>query len=483
MFDIENSPETKKDSDDKNQDTHGRAKIMVIGIGGGGCNAVNTMIREGLTGVRYVVANTDAQALQASLAEQKIQLGIEITKGLGAGANPEIGKQAAMEDYEKVADALEGSDMVFITAGMGGGTGTGAAPVIAKLSKDIGALTVGVVTKPFRFEGKKRKRQAETGITELESCVDSLITIPNEKLLELAGDNLTLVETFKEADGVLLNAVRGISDLINNTGLINADFADVATVMLNKGMALMGTGIAKGEDRALEAAKQAISSPLLEDISIEGATGVIVNISGDESLTTAETNKAMNLITDEADEEAEIIFGTVIDETLGDEVRVTVIATGLGGKLFDPIEEKPSPHSYFQQTAASSFRTNHFSQPAPQTPDELQKDQKVIERKDRVEESTPEEDRELLEAKDKEESKDETEKRPVEKELETTSQPFLIKQEQEDEERQTSSSEIEEENKGFSRAKRIAQKLGFMNFEDEDFDTPSHERNQEHEDK
>ena len=306
------------------------ARIKVVGVGGGGCNAVNTMIRSGLSGVEYI---TDAQALSISLAQTKIQLGGNVTKGLGAGANPEIGKKSALEDYEKISEVLKGADMVFITAGMGGGTGTGAAPVIAKLAKELGALTVGVVTKPFVFEGKKRFKQAEEGIRNLEESVDSLITIPNQRLLYLAGENLSLVDTFKKADEVLLNAVRGISDLINNTGHINADFADVSTVMANKGLALMGTGSAAGAGRAIKAATDAISSPLLEDISINGATGIIINITGSDSLTMHETNEAVTLIMEAADENAEIIFGTVIDNNCGDEVKVTVIATGLGGQI------------------------------------------------------------------------------------------------------------------------------------------------------
>lgn len=305
------------------------AKIKVIGVGGGGCNAVNTMIRSGLMGVEYIVANTDSQALAANLAGTKIQLGGNVTKGLGAGANPEVGRKAAIEDYERLSEVLDGSDMVFVTAGMGGGTGTGAAPVIAKLARELGALTVGVVTKPFMFEGKKRSRQAEEGIRSLEESVDSLICIPNQRLLQLAGENLSLVDTFKAADEVLLNAVQGISDLINNTGLINADFADVSTVMTNKGLSLMGTGTASGPDRAIKAAKTAISSPLLEDVSIDGATGIIINITGNSSLTTHETNHAVTLIMEAADEDAEIIFGTVIDENMGENVKVTVIATGL----------------------------------------------------------------------------------------------------------------------------------------------------------
>lgn len=308
------------------------AKIKVIGVGGGGCNAVNTMIRAGLQGVEYIVANTDIQALNVSLAPTKIQLGLDVTKGLGAGANPEIGRKAALDEYEKLSEVIEGADMVFITAGMGGGTGTGAGPVIAKLAKELGALTVGVVTKPFLFEGKKRSKQAESGILVLEENVDSLITIPNQRLLYLAGENLSLVETFKKADEILLNAVRGISDLINNVGHINADFADVRTIMANKGLSLMGTGISHGPDRAIKAATEAISSPLLEDISIDGATGIIINITGSENLSMHETNEAVTLIMEAADEEAEIIFGTVIDNEMGDNLKVTVIATGLNGQ-------------------------------------------------------------------------------------------------------------------------------------------------------
>lgn len=318
MFDI---------ADNENQPTG--AKIKVIGVGGGGCNAVNTMIRSGLVGVEYIVANTDSQALVASLAGTKIQLGGNVTKGLGAGANPEVGRKAAIEDYERLSEVLDGADMVFVTAGMGGGTGTGAAPVIAKLAREMGALTVGVVTKPFMFEGKKRSRQAEEGIRSLEESVDSLICIPNQRLLQLAGENLSLVDTFRAADEVLLNAVQGISDLINNTGHINADFADVSTVMTNKGLSLMGTGSATGAERAVKAAKQAISSPLLEDVSIDGATGIIINITGNSSLTMHETNQAVTLIMEAADEDAEIIFGTVIDDSMGENVKVTVIATGL----------------------------------------------------------------------------------------------------------------------------------------------------------
>jgi cell division protein FtsZ len=309
------------------------AKIKVVGVGGGGCNAVNTMIRSGLDGVEFITANTDRQALDASLAPIKIAIGQELTKGLGAGANPEIGRKAALEDYAKISELLAGSDMVFITAGMGGGTGTGAAPVFAKIAKEIGALTVGVVTKPFMFEGKKRMRHAEHGMACLRESVDSLITIPNQRLLAISGQTLSMVDAFKKADDVLLNAVQGISDLINHTGLINSDFADVKTIMQNKGLALMGIGFGEGEHRAVEAATNAISSPLLDDISIDGATGIIINITGGSNLKIHEVNEATTLIMEAAHEDAEIIFGTVIDESIKDAVKVTVIATGLGGQV------------------------------------------------------------------------------------------------------------------------------------------------------
>jgi cell division protein FtsZ len=307
------------------------AKIKVVGVGGSGCNAVNTMIRTGLEGVEFITANTDKQALDASLAPIKLAIGQELTKGLGAGANPEIGRKAALEDYAKISELLTGADMVFITAGMGGGTGTGAAPVFAKIAKEVGALTVGVVTKPFIFEGKKRMRHAEHGMTCLRESVDSLITIPNQRLLAISGATLSMVEAFKKADEVLLNAVQGISDLINHTGLINSDFADVKTIMQNKGLALMGIGFGEGEHRAVEAATNAISSPLLEDISIDGATGIIINITGGPNLKIHEVNEATTLIMEAAHDDAEIIFGTVIDESIKDAVKVTVIATGLGG--------------------------------------------------------------------------------------------------------------------------------------------------------
>lgn len=305
------------------------ARIKVIGVGGSGCNAVNTMIKMGLQGVDFITANTDIQALNASLAPTKIAIGQDVTRGLGAGANPEIGRKAALEDYAKIAELIAGADMVFITAGMGGGTGTGAAPIVAKIAKEAGALTVGVVTKPFIFEGRKRMKHAEEGLAALRENVDSLIMIPNQRLLAVSGAKLSMMDAFKKADEVLLNAVQGISDLINCTGHINCDFADVRTIMNNRGMALMGIGNAKGEHRAVEAATNAISSPLLEDVSINGATGIIINITGGPDLSIHEVNEATTLIMEAAHPDAEIIFGTVIDEAMGDAVKITVIATGL----------------------------------------------------------------------------------------------------------------------------------------------------------
>jgi len=306
------------------------ARIKVIGIGGGGGNAVNTMIGAKLNGVEFLVANTDAQSLEASRAPVKIQLGSSVTKGLGAGANPEIGRRAALEDQERIKEYLAGSDMIFLTAGMGGGTGTGGAPVIARMGREVGALTVGVVTKPFLFEGKKRLRQAEAGIEELKQSVDTLIVIPNQRLLSIAAKTTTMLEAFHKADDVLLQAVRGISDLIITPGLINLDFADVRTVMGEMGLALMGASSASGENRAIEAAQKAISSPLLEDIAIQGARGVLINITGGPDLCLHEINEAASMIQEEAHDDANIIFGAVIDETMSDEIRITVIATGFG---------------------------------------------------------------------------------------------------------------------------------------------------------
>ncbi len=324
------------------ENTNFGATIKVIGVGGGGSNAVQTMIEGGLTGVEFVVANTDKQALQHNKADEKIQLGRELTKGLGAGANPEIGKRAAIESYNDIVSRLEGADMVFVTAGMGGGTGTGGAPVIAKIAKELGALTIGVVTRPFVFEGKKRKRHADLGIQELKENVDTLIVIPNQKLLSVSTDKTPLLETFKRADQVLLHAVKGISDLINIRGLINLDFADIRTVMAAKGMAIMGSGLATGDNRAVEAATQAISSPLLENISIDGATGIIINVTGGPDLTLWEVNEASTLITEAAHEDAEIIFGAVIDDSMGSNVSVTVIATGFGNESHRMVNDQIS---------------------------------------------------------------------------------------------------------------------------------------------
>jgi len=314
------------------------AKIKVIGIGGGGGNAINNMINASLRGVDFIAANTDAQALEVSKANTKLQLGVNITKGLGAGANPEIGRSAALEDADQLRQALEGSDMVFVTAGLGGGTGTGGAPIVAQLAKEIGALTVAVVTKPFNFEGRQRMRTADNGIKELKEVVDTIITIPNNRLLSLAAKKATFLEMLKKADDVLLYAVKGISDLITIPGLINLDFADVKTIMSEMGMALMGTGMASGEDRATEAAQKAISSPLLEDVSISGAKGVLMNISSGLDLTIDEVQEASSLIQKEAHEDANIIWGTVLDQSAGDELRVTVIATGIG-----EIDARPKP--------------------------------------------------------------------------------------------------------------------------------------------
>ena len=319
------------------EQTNLTARIKVIGVGGGGGNAVNTMIRSNLTGVDFLVANTDAQSLERSQALNKIQLGESVTKGLGAGANPEVGRRAALENQEQLKEHLSGSDMVFITAGMGGGTGTGGAPVIARLAREAGALTVGVVTKPFVFEGKRRLRQAEEGIEELKENVDTLIVIPNQRLLSIAAKTTTMLEAFNKADDVLLQAVRGISDLIITPGLINLDFADVRTVMAEMGLALMGSATASGENRAVEAAQKAISSPLLEDISIQGARGVLINVTGGPDLGVHEINEAASMIQEEAHEDANIIFGAVIDENLTDELRITVIATG----FTDNREERP----------------------------------------------------------------------------------------------------------------------------------------------
>ncbi|MBI5560587.1 MAG: cell division protein FtsZ [Deltaproteobacteria bacterium] len=306
------------------------AKIKVIGVGGCGGNAVDTMITSKLEGVDFIVANTDSQALQMSLADVKIQLGANLTRGLGAGANPEVGKNAALESKERIMEACSGADMVFIAAGLGGGTGTGGAPVVAEAAKECGALVVAVVTKPFSFEGGRKTRVAEEGLARLKKVVDTVITIPNQRLLSVSNKNTSLTDAFKKADEVLYQAVKGISDVITVPGLVNVDFADVRTIMSEMGQALMGSGTARGENRGVEAAKLAISSPLLEDISIKGARGVLINVTGSSDLTLHDMTEASSRVHEEAHPDANIIIGAVIDETMGEEVRVTVIATGFG---------------------------------------------------------------------------------------------------------------------------------------------------------
>ncbi|MBV2167368.1 MAG: cell division protein FtsZ [Bdellovibrio sp.] len=339
------------------------ANIKVVGVGGGGSNAVSTMIESNMSGVEFIVANTDIQALNANKAPNKIQLGLDLTKGLGAGANPDVGRRAAIESYNEIVEKLEGSDMVFVTAGMGGGTGTGGAPIVAKIARELGALTIGVVTKPFLFEGKKRGKHAEAGLQDLKENVDTLIVIPNQKLLSIAAEKTPLLETFKKADEVLLQAVKGISDLINIRGLINLDFADIRTVMSSKGIAIMGTGAAKGENRAVEAATAAISSPLLENVKIDGATGIIINVTGGSDLSLYEVNEASTLITEAAHEDAEIIFGAVIDDSMGDEVRVTVIATGFDShdvKLVNDMAQVNQMQNFLNQQTAQFANMNNM---------------------------------------------------------------------------------------------------------------------------
>ncbi|QCJ41977.1 cell division protein FtsZ [Bacillus sp. S3] len=317
------------------------ATIKVIGVGGGGNNAVNRMIEHGVQGVEFIAVNTDAQALNLSKAEVKMQIGAKLTRGLGAGANPEVGKKAAEESKEQIEEALRGADMVFVTAGMGGGTGTGAAPVIAQIARDLGALTVGVVTRPFTFEGKKRSNQASGGIGSMKEAVDTLIVIPNDRLLEIVDKSTPMLEAFREADNVLRQGVQGISDLIATPGLINLDFADVKTIMSNKGSALMGIGVAAGENRATEAAKKAINSPLLET-SIDGAQGVLMNITGGANLSLYEVQEAADIVATATDQEVNMIFGSVINETLKDEIIVTVIATGFNEEVVQPKVSRPS---------------------------------------------------------------------------------------------------------------------------------------------
>jgi len=341
-------------------DIVGSAKMKVVGVGGAGGNALNCMIEAGLCSVDFIAVNTDAQALQQNAASRRIQIGRETTRGLGAGANPELGRQAVEENREEIRGSLEGADMVFITAGMGGGTGTGAAPVVAQLAKDVGALTVGVVTKPFAFEGKKRAAQAERGLNDLKQHVDTLIVIPNQRLISLVERETTLVEAFKMADNVLLQATKGISDLIAVPGIVNVDFADVRTVMAQRGDALMGVGIGHGEHRAIEAAQQAISSPLLEEVSIRGARAILINITGGSDLTLHDVAEATAAIYETAGEDAEVIFGAVNDPNANGELQVTVIATGFNqadvkmahrggnGKLFEPLKAVPTELRSFE---------------------------------------------------------------------------------------------------------------------------------------
>ena len=333
------------------EETKDNAKIKVIGLGGGGSNAINRMMEARFTGVEFIVANTDLQALRASPAPVKLQLGARLTMGLGAGADPEVGKNAALEDREQIKKLLDGADMVFVTAGLGGGTGTGSAPIVAATAKEMGILTVAVVTKPFAFEGRRRSQQAEAGLAELRGVVDTLITIPNQRLLAVVDRGTPLLEAFKVADTVLLQAVQGISDLILVPGLINLDFADVRTIMAGMGMALMGAGVGKGEHRALDAAQKAVASPLLDETSIDGARGILINFTGGSDLSLHEVEEAARVVQEAAHEEAHIIFGAVIDPSLQDEVRITVIATGFSerkeanqpsGKVVD-MQRPPRP--------------------------------------------------------------------------------------------------------------------------------------------
>lgn len=338
--------------------------LKVIGVGGAGGNAINNMIASNLQGVNFMVANTDVQALEISKAPLKIQIGDKLTEGLGAGANPQIGREAAQESAEAIRNALKDSHMVFITAGFGGGTGTGAAPIIAEICKELGALTVAVVTRPFSFEGRKRSKQADEGIGELKEIADTVITIPNDRLRGLASKNATMIEMFKKADEILLHSVKGITDLILMPGLVNLDFADVKTTMSRAGMAIMGIGVSDGENRAVEAAERAISHPLLEDLSIAGAKGVLMNITSSSSLTMDEMTEASERIYSEVGEDAEIIWGAVIDDSLADEMRVTVIATGIGSGPESVIPEKHRGVHRFQRRAKEMRREPDYEEPA-----------------------------------------------------------------------------------------------------------------------
>jgi cell division protein FtsZ len=339
-----------------------QAKIKVVGVGGAGGNAINTMIHSGLDGVEFFAANTDTQALTNNAAPGRIQLGINLTRGLGAGATPEVGRKAALEDVQRIAEALAGADMVFVTAGMGGGTGTGAAPIIAQIARDQGALTVGVVTKPFAFEGRRRMKNALAGLEELRQSVDTIITIPNEKLLTVADDDMSMLEAFRRADDVLLQAVRGISDLIVRSGVINVDFADVRTIMSCTGKALMGTGYGRGPNRALEAADVAINSPLLDDISIAGATGILINFTASPDVKLKEVKDAASMVQEAAHEDANIIFGLVSDPNMEDVVKVTVIATGFDNEVDDQMLHAPAVASnrhHAQHPAHASQGSGH----------------------------------------------------------------------------------------------------------------------------
>jgi cell division protein FtsZ len=364
------------------------AKIKVVGVGGGGSNAVNTMIDKNVHHVEFIVANTDAQALRTSKAPTKVQLGSLLTKGLGAGAEPGVGRDAALEDRERLIEALQGADMVFVAAGMGGGTGTGAAPVIADVAKELGALTVGVVTKPFTREGKRRREQAEIGIRELKKHVDSLIVVPNDRLIGLAGKNTSILDAFKPSDDVLRQAVQGISDLITSTGMINVDFADVKSIMSVRGMAMMGIGVSSGDNRATDAATAAISSPLLEDIDISGAKGVLVNICGSSSMTMDEYEIISRIIHEKVHEDANIIIGLLVDEALGDDLKVTAIATGFGDrfdmdkgrveqkvtKLQDVVRIDLDKPTFVRNSEQGQRRTTIVKQPVFQTEDDDQYD-------------------------------------------------------------------------------------------------------------
>lgn len=352
------------------------AKIKVIGVGGGGTNAVSTMIRSNIEGVDFIAANTDVQSLRFALAPQKIQIGKELTKGLGAGADPDIGRDAALEDRHEIQEALAGSDMVFITSGMGGGTGTGGASVVSQIARENGALTVGVVTKPFNFEGKRRRKHAELGVAKLREHVDTLIVIPNDRLLKIATPDLTMLEAFRMADNVLVNAVRGISDIINVPGTINVDFADVKTVMSSMGQALMGIGSSRGEKRAIDAARQAISSPLLEDVDIEGATGILINITAGEQISLMEINEACSVIQEAAHEDANIIFGAVIDENMNDDIRVTVIATGFPTDAEDDYSIRDSFPSIQSSASTPKAVSNIFQKGYSNQSDDFSKQMK-----------------------------------------------------------------------------------------------------------